>query len=82
MKSPVDLNSLLLIFFYVTWFDETRHWRPCKRRLLSIPFVSSKQWLSGLKTVNCPYVISMKIRQKKTVTSTCGEERQDPSWVG
>ena len=34
MKSPVQLNSLFLIFFcYITWFDETRHWRPCKRGL-------------------------------------------------
>ena len=31
MKSPVELNSLLLKFFcYVNWFDERRHWRPFK----------------------------------------------------
>ena len=31
MKSPVELNSLFLKFFcYITWFDETRHWRSCK----------------------------------------------------
>ena len=34
MKSPVELNSLLLtIFCYITWFDETGHWRPCRRGL-------------------------------------------------
>ena len=31
MKSPVKLNSLFLKFFsYITWFDYTRHWTPCK----------------------------------------------------
>ena len=34
MKSSVELNSLFLKFFcYIIWFDETRHWRPCKRGL-------------------------------------------------
>ena len=34
MKRPVELNGLLLKFFcYVTWFDERRHWRACKRGL-------------------------------------------------
>ena len=34
MKSPVEMNSLFAKFFcYVTWFDETQHWRPCKRGL-------------------------------------------------
>ena len=34
MKSPVELNNLLLKFFcYVTWFDERQNWRPCKRGL-------------------------------------------------
>ena len=33
MRTLVELNSLLLIFFcYITWFDETRHWRPCKTK--------------------------------------------------
>ena len=27
MKSPVELNGLLLKLFYVTWFDERRQWR-------------------------------------------------------
>ena len=32
MKSPVERNSLFLkLFCYVTWFDETRHWRLCRR---------------------------------------------------
>ena len=34
VESPVELNSLLLKFFcFVTWFDEKRNWRPCKRDL-------------------------------------------------
>ena len=34
IKCPLELNSLLLKFFcYVTWFDERRNWRPCKRDL-------------------------------------------------
>ena len=32
MKSPVNMNSLLLKFYcYVTQFDERQNWRLCKR---------------------------------------------------
>ena len=34
IKSPVELNSLLIkLFCYVTQFDERQNWRPCKRGL-------------------------------------------------
>ena len=34
MKSPVELNSFILkLLVEITWFDETRHWTPCKRGL-------------------------------------------------
>ena len=39
IKSLVELNSLFLKFFYyITCFDETRDWRPCKRGLYAKPF--------------------------------------------
>ena len=40
-KSPIEFNSLLQkLFCYVSWFDERRNWRPCKRGLFikSQPF--------------------------------------------
>ena len=34
MKISVELNSFSLKFFcYITWINETRDWRPCKRGL-------------------------------------------------
>ena len=34
MTSPVELNNFFLKFFcYITYFNETRHWTPCKRGL-------------------------------------------------
>ena len=51
------MSSLFLKFFcYVTWFDETRHWRSSKRGLNVKPycfFETKKQWLSNLKNTNC-----------------------------
>ena len=32
MENTVELNSLLLkLFCYITWLDERRNWRTCKR---------------------------------------------------
>ena len=41
MRSPLELNSLFLtLFCYITWFDDTWHWKPCKGQKGS-PFLKS-----------------------------------------
>ena len=62
MKSPVELNSLLLIFFVMSpGLIRRDTGRLANEASTSNPIVSSKQYLSGLKIKNCYILLTDQV---------------------
>ena len=71
IKSPVELNSLLLNFFrYITWFvispDLTRLWTTCKRGLYVKSFCFFETIASWIKNCKLNFPICKILRKNKT----------------
>ena len=80
-----ETNSRFLILFcYMTWFDGTRHWRPCKRGLhvrsiMSMQFTSCVQEISLYSKVVQNRVMKIKWSQRPQDEDQKGHEKVTPA---
>ena len=77
MKSPDEQNSLFVKFFcYITCFDKTRHWMPCKRGFYVKSYVFFETITYLFK--NCKLISNGNI--SRTKTNLLSELRFSKNW--